>query len=174
LKMNLVKLALVLVFLSILGGCGKLKEAGNDAPPGRIVSVALFKSNCTPLVQEAVQAAFIDAFFTYTNAKPIKGENGYIRIEGIITIDEGQTGSSSGLILGGRSSVGGGSSSSAASGTYVTGITIQAYKGSDMIATYSVGQDLGKGKLVSPVSLAMSAARNISTLLVRQNEIGRK
>jgi len=173
-KMGQVGLALALVFLTILGGCAKISEFSNDAPPGRVVAVSVFKSNCTPLVQEAVQDTFIDAFFSYTNAKPVKGENGYIRIAGIITIDEGQTGNSKGVILGGNSSVGGSSSASSASGTYVTGITVQAYKNNELIATYSVGQDLGKGRLISPVSLAKEAAHNVVKLLVRQNEIGRR
>ena len=60
-----------------------------NAPPGRIVAISLFKCNCEPLVQEAVQDSFIDVFFTETNAKPIKGENGDITIVGIITMDEG-------------------------------------------------------------------------------------
>jgi hypothetical protein len=87
-------------------------------------------------------------------------------------------GYSKGSVFGGGSSgsvaVGGSSSGSSASGTYVTGITVQAYKNGELIATHSVGQDLGKGSLISPVSLAKNAANYISTILVRQNEIGRK
>ncbi len=171
-------LMMFLAFLTILGGCGKIKEFRNDAPPGRIVAISLFKCNCDPLVQETVQDSFVDVFFRYTNAKLVKGENGDIRIVGIITMEEGQTGRSKGSAFGGGYSgsvaVGGKSSGSTATGNYVAGITIQVYKNSELIATHSVGQDLGGGTLISPVSLAKDAARYISTILVRQNEIGRK
>jgi len=165
---------LILVFLAVLTGCAKIKEFNNDAPSGREIGIALFKCNCTTLVQETVQDAFIDEFFTNTNSKPIKGENGYITIQGKISIEEGHTASSSGLLLGSSSGIGGGSSGSAATGAYVTGITIQAYKNGELIATHSIGQNLGSGKLIAPVSLAKKAAKYISTVLVRQNEIGRK
>ncbi len=171
-------MALILAFLAVLGGCSKIKEYGNDAPPGRIVAISLFKCNCDPLDRETVQDSFVDVFFKYTNAKPVKGENGDIQIVGIITIGEGQTGRSKGSAFGssynGSGAVGGSSSGSSASGAYVTGITIQAYKNNELIATHSVGQDLKGGTLTSLVSLANGAARYISTALVRQNVIGRK
>ena len=171
-------MALILVFLTVLGGCATIREYGNDAPPGRIVAISLFKCNCEPLVRETVQDTFVDVFFKYTNAKPVKGENGDITIVGIITMEEGQTGRSKGSVFGGGSSgsvaVGSSTSGSSASGTYVTGITIQAYKNGELIATHSVGQNLGRGVLISPVTLATRAANYISTVLVRQNEIGRR
>ena len=180
-KISPVRLALILAFLTIFGGCAKIKNYVNnveDAPPGRIVAISLFKCNCEPLVRETVQDTFVDVFFKSTNAKPVKGENGDITIVGIITMEEGQTGHSKGSVFGGgysgSAAVGGSSSGSSASGTYVTGITLQAYKNGELIATHSVGQNLSKGTLISPVSLAKDAASYISTVLVRQNEIGRK
>lgn len=150
-KMSPVKLVLIPVFLTILGGCSIFSGHRNDAPPGRIVAISLFKCNCEPIIQEAVQDSLIDVFFSETNAKPVKGENADITIVGIITMDGGQTGSSEGTVLGIGSSVGGRTSGSSASGNYVTGITIQAYKKGELIATNSVGQDLGEGTLISPV-----------------------
>lgn len=180
-KISPARLALILAFLTIIGGCAKIKNYVNnveEAPPGRIVAIALFKCNCEPLVRETVQDTFVDVFFRSTNAKPIKGESGDIAIVGIITMEAGQTGSSKGSVSGGSysgfSAVGGSSTGSSASGTYVTGITIQAYKNGELIATHSVGQNLGKGTLISPISLAKDAASYISKVLVRQNEIGRK
>ena len=72
----------------------------NDAPPGRIVAISLFKCNCEPLVRETVQDALVDVFFNFTNAKPVKGESGEITIVGIITMQEGQTGRSKGSAFG--------------------------------------------------------------------------
>jgi hypothetical protein len=173
-----VKLALILVCFIVLVGCASIKEMGNYAPPGRIVAISPFKCTCDPLIQETLQDTFIDVFFKQTTAKPIKGEEGEITIKGTITMDEGQTGSTKGSILGiGSSSLttlGGGSSGSSASGTYMSGITVQAYKNGELIATYSFGQNLGRGVLLSPIIMATRAANYISTILVRQNEIGRR
>lgn len=177
---NLGRLVLMLAFLTAFGGCGKIKNyvTLNDAPPGRVIAISLFKCNCEPLVRETVQDTFVDVFFKSTNAKPIKGENGDITIFGIITMAEGQTGKSKGSAFGssyqGSGAVGGSSSGSTASGSYVTGITIQAYKNNELIATHSAGQNLDSGSFVSPVHLAKDAASYISKVLVRQNEIGRK
>ena len=150
----------------------------NDAPPGRIVAISLFKCNCDPLDRETVQDSFVDVFFKSTNTKPVKGEAGDITIVGIITVGEGQTGRYKGSTFGssysGTAAVGGSSSGSSASGVYVTGITVQAYKNGEIIATHSVGQNLGSGTLISLVSLANDAARHISAALVRQHEIARK
>jgi hypothetical protein len=176
-KMSPVRLTLILVFLTILGGCSIFRGHHNDAPPippGRLIAISLFKCNCDPVVQEAIQDSLIGVFFTETNAKPIKGENADITIVGIITMDGGQTGSSEGKVLGIGSSIGGRTSGSSASGNYVTGITIQAYKNGELIATNSVGQDLGKGTLISPVTFAQDAVWQIVKALVRQNEIGYK
>jgi hypothetical protein len=176
-KMSPVRLTLILVFLTILGGCSIFRGHRNDAPPippGRLIAISLFKCNCDPVVQEAIQDSLIGVFFTETNAKPIKGENADITIVGIITMDGGQTGSSEGKVLGIGSSIGGRTSGSSASGNYVTGITIQAYKNGELIATNSVGQDLGKGTLISPVTFAQDAVWQIVKALVRQNEIGYK
>lgn len=179
-KMSPVRLALILVMLIILGGCSITRSIVNDAPPtppappGRIIAISLFKCNCEPLIQEAVQDSLIDVFFTETNAQPIKGENADITIVGIITMDGGQTGSSKGSVLGLGSAIGGSSSGSSASGNYMTGITIQAYKKGELIATSSVGQDLGKGNLISPVSLAQDAVWKIVKALDRQKLIARK
>lgn len=172
----------LLIFISLLftalTGCGSLKEMDNNAPPGRVVVISAFKCNCDPIVTESVQDSFIDVFFNYTNAKPIKGDSGDIIITGLLTIEEGSTGVSKGSMSGagssGFSAIGGKSSGSSAAGTYVTGITVQAYKNGELIATRSIGQNLSKGRLVSPVSLAKKAAKYISTILVRQNEIGRR
>lgn len=163
-------LAAVLFLVTLFTGCARLKEMGNSAPPGRVVAISLFKSNCEPLVRESVQDTFMDIFFNKTNAKPVKGKNGDIIIEGIITIGEGHTGRSKGTFFG----PGGEVSGTSASGTYVSGITVQAYKNGKLIATYSVGQNLGRGVLCSPIYLANKAAVYISTILVRQNEIGRR
>jgi len=43
-------------------------------------------------------------------------------------------------------------------GKYISGISVQAYKNEMLIATHSVGQDLGRGVVYSPVSLARTAA----------------
>ena len=161
-KMSSVRLVLILVFLTFLGGCSTIRGDGKLAQPGRSVAISLFKCNCEPLIQEAVQDSIVDVFFTNTNAKPIKGENGDITIVGIITMAEGQSSDSDRT------------SSSSASGRYVTGITIQAYKKGELIATNSVGQDLGKGPLISPVSLAQDAVWPIAKSLARRNEIGYK
>ncbi len=88
-KISPVRLVLALVFLTILIGCSTIRNLGNNAPSGRIVAISLFKCNCEPLIQEAVQDSLIDVFFSYTNAKPIKGENADIAIVGIITMDGG-------------------------------------------------------------------------------------
>ena len=173
---NLGWLVLIPVFLTAFGGCGQFKNyvTLNDAPPGRVIAISLFKCNCEPLVRETIQDTFVDVFFKSTNAKPIKGENGDITILGIITMAEGQTGKSKGSAFGSSYAVGGSSSGSTASGSYVTGITIQAYKNNELIATHSAGQNLDSGSFVSPVHLAKDAAIYISRVLVRQHEIGRK
>ena len=176
-KMNPVRLMLILIFLTVLGGCSVFRGDGKSAPPrppSHIVAISLFKCNCDPLVQAAVQDSLIDVFFTYTNAKPVKGENGYITIVGIITMGEGQTGHSGGLVIGNSSGAVGSTSSSSATGNYITGITIQAYKNGELIATSSEGQDLSEGKLISPVSLAQDAVWKVVKALARQNEIERK
>ena len=108
----------------------------------------------------------------------MKGDSGDIVIKGLLTIEEGTTGVSKGKMSGAGSSgfvaIGGKSSGSSATGAYVTGVTVQAYKKGEMIATHSIGQNLSRGRFVSPVSLAKKAAKYISTILVRQNEIGRR
>lgn len=172
--MSPVSLALFLVFLTFLGGCATIRGDGKLAPPGRIVAISLFKCKCEPLLQETVQDSLIYVFFSSTNAKPIKGENADITIVGIITMEGGQTGTSKGSVLGIGSLLGGSTSGSSASGNYMSGITIQAYKNSALIATSSVGQDLGEGTLISPVSLAQDAVWKIIKALARQNEIGYK
>lgn len=177
-KRNLGLSFFLLVTTAVSTGCAKLKEMDNTAPPGRVVAISPFKCNCEPIVRESVQDSFVDVFFKYTNAKPVKGENGDITIVGIITMEEGHTGRTKGGVFGGGSSgsvaIGGSSSGASASGTYISGITVQAYKNGELVATHSVGQNLGKGVLFSPVSIANDAARYISTILVRQNEIGRR
>jgi hypothetical protein len=175
-------LILTIAFLATLGGCAQLGAQINNTvrnpPAGRIVAISLFKCNCEPLVRETVQDTFIDEFFHYTNSKPVKGENGDITIVGIITMDQGQTGSSKGSVFGGgysgSAAVGGSSSGSSASGTYVTGITVQAFKNGELIATHSEGQNLGKGTLISLVTIAKNAAHRISSDLVSRSEVGRK
>ena len=112
-KRNPVWLALILVLVTFLGGCGKFKNyvTSNDAPPGRIVAISLFKCNCDPLDRETVQDSFVDVFFKSTNTKPVKGEAGDITIVGIITVGEGQTGRYKGSTFGssysGTAAVGG-------------------------------------------------------------------
>ena len=166
-------LVAVLFLVTLFTGCARLKELDNTAPPGRVVAISLFKSNSEHLVKESIQDTFMDIFFKKTNAKPVKGKNGDIVIEGIITIEEGHSRRTKGAIIGRSSGIGGGVSGTSASGIYVSGITVQAYKNGELIATHSVGQDLGRGVLLSPIHLAKRAATYISTILVRQNEIGR-
>jgi hypothetical protein len=177
-KMNSVRLFLILGLLFFLGGCGAMRGEVKPVPPVRIVAISLFKCNCESVIQETVQDTFIHEFFQETNAKPIKGENGDITIVGTIAMSEGQTGISKGMVLGSASSrtasIGGGSSGSSASGSYATGLTVQAFKNGELIATYSVGQDLSKGKILSPVTLAQNAAARLVKTLTRQNEIGDK
>jgi hypothetical protein len=177
-KMGSVRLMLTLVFLTSLGSCAIIKNIGNSAPSGRIVAIPLFKCNCEPLIQEAVQDSLIDVFFTNTNAKPVKGEKGDITIVGIITMAAMQSGSSQGGIYGSSSSgsvaISGSESSNSTTGSYVAAITIQAYKNGELIATSSVGQDRGNGTLDSSVSLAQDAVWKIVKVLARQNEIGYK
>ena len=165
------------LLFTALTGCARLRERNNDAPAGRVVAISSFKCNCDPLVRESVQDTFVDVFFRYTNAKPIKGDSGDIVIVGVLTVEEGSTGVSKGKMSGAGSStfaaVGGSSSGASAAGNYVSGMTFQVYRNGEMIATYSVGQNLGGGQLVSPISLGTTAATYISTVLVRKNEIGR-
>lgn len=174
---------LSIIFATVgLDGCARLKDgwsgSKNDAPPGRVVAIARFKCNCDPLVQESIQDSFVDVFFKSTNAKPIKGESGDIVISGLLTVEQGSTGTSKGELGGAGSgsfaAVGGSSKSSSAAGAYVSGITVQAYKNGQMIATYSAGQNLGEGRLISPVSLGKDAASYLAKVLVRQHEIGRR
>jgi len=148
----------IITLLLIVSGCQRFKEVDYYSRPGKVVAISLFKCDCELLEREAIQDTFIDVFYKLTDAKPIKGNTGDINIVGIITIGTGQTGHSP---------------RSASSGKYISGITLQAYKDGKIIATHSVGQDLGRGVLFSPVSLAKQAAQYISTVLVRQNEIGR-
>ncbi|NTU50419.1 MAG: hypothetical protein HGA87_06015 [Desulfobulbaceae bacterium] len=169
--------SMLFIFAALSAGCGRLKELNNNAPPGRLVAISQFKCNSETLVRELVQDSFVDVFFKSTNAKVIKGDKGEITIVGIINIEEGQSGRSKGAVFGGGSSaavaLGGSSAATSASGAYVSGITVQAYKGDELLATHSVGQNLGQGVLISPVMLAKEAANYIATILVRKNEIGR-
>jgi len=156
----------VIALLAItLTGCGKLMELRNDAPADRVVAIDLFKCNCDPLTQESVRDSFLDVFYKTTNATPIEGNTGDIVLTGTITTSEGSSARASGFS---------GNASSSAANTYVSGITVRAYKGGLLIATHSVGQDLGGGVLLSPITFGATAARYISTILVRQNEIGRR
>ena len=167
----------LLVLLSVLSGCALLRDRTKDAPPGKVVAISAFKCNCDPLVRESVQDTFVDIFFKYTNAKPIKGETGDIVIVGVLTVEEGSTGVSKGKMSGAGSStfaaIGGSSSGASAAGNYVSGMTFQVYKSGEMIATYSVGQNLGGGQLVSPIALGTTAAYYLSSALIRKNEIAR-
>lgn len=166
--------AILLFTLIGVSSCAQLKEMDNHVPPGRVVAISSFKCNCEPLVGEAVQDTFLDVFFKRTNAKPIKGDAGDIIIVGVVTVDSGSSGQSRGSVFGSAHGVGGGSRGVMAEGKYATGLTVQAFKNGELIATHSVGRDLRGGVLVSPVTLAYQAAEYISTVLVRQHEIGRK
>lgn len=163
-----------IVVVLAMPACGKLKELDNDAAPGRVVAISSFKCNCEPIVAETVQDTFLDVFFKNTNAKPVKGDRGDIVIVGVLTVDTGDSGHSRASHFGTAHSISGGSRASMASGVYVSGITVQAYKSGELIATHSVGNNLRGGVLVAPVTLATQAAQFMSTRLVRQNEIGRK
>lgn len=173
-------LVLPIICALLLTGCAKIRRAIDNVPepPPRTVAISVFKCNCDPLITESVQDSFVDVFFKSSNARPIKGDDGDIVIKGILTFGEGSTGASKGIILGGGSNgsatIGGGSSGSSASGIYITGITVQAHKNNEIIATYSAGQNLKGGGLVSPVSMAKNAASYISAILIRKYEIGRK
>ena len=173
-------LILIPMLFTALTGCARVMQVIDNvpSPPPRTVAISLFKCNCDPLVKESVQDSFVDVFFKSSNARPIKGDNGDIVIVGILTIGEGSTGTSKGRMSGGGSSgftaIGGSSSGSSASGAYITGITVQAYKNNEIIATYSIGQNLKGGELVSTVSMAKDAASYITKVLIRKYEIGRK
>lgn len=173
-------LVLPIIFVSLLSGCAKIIRIIDNVPnpPPRTVAISAFKCNCDPLIKESVQDSFVDVFFKSSNARPIKGENGDVVIVGVITIGEGSTGISKGRLSGGGSSgfaaIGGSSSGSTASGAYITGITVQAYKNNEIIATYSIGQNLKGGELVSTVSMAKDAANYVAKILIRKYEIGRK
>ena len=177
-NIKLTRVIFIVSMIILLEGCGKQKAYRNDALSKKVVAISLFKCNCDPLVKEAVQDTFLDVFFKYTNAKLVKGKSGDITIVGILTMDKGYTAQSKSSVYGGGSSayvgVGGGSSGSSATGTYVTGITMQAYKKGELIATHSVGQNLGRGNMISAVTLSQQGARYLLKALVRQNEIGRK
>jgi hypothetical protein len=156
--------ALMAIVSIAITGCAKIQDALSDAPPGpsgRIVAIALFKCSCDDTVRETVQNSFVDTFFKSTNAKLVKGESGDIVIVGTITTQEGSTAA-------------GRRSGSASAGNYASGITVQAYKNGELIATHSVGQDLGRGRFLSTVALANQAARYLSDALVRGGEIGRR
>ena len=174
------RVLLVAVFSALVVaplGCRALREMGNTAPPGIVVAIAPFKCNGDPLIGESVQDCFVDVFFRSTSAKPVKGENGEIVIVGVVTMSMGGTGNSEasmgGYAGGGFAGVGGSASGTSASGNYASGITVQATRNGELIATYSAGQDLRDGVLLSPVALATKAAIQVSTVLVRQNQIGR-
>jgi hypothetical protein len=159
--------ALMMPFIlaAILTGCVKKNEVRNGIPPPPplAVSVSLFKCNCDPVIQEAVRDSIIDVFFNNTNAKPTKADKGDLTIVGVINMADGNTAYSDGSVGGGGGSsffaMKGRSSGVAVSGAYISGITMQVYKNGELIATHSVGQDLGgkKVKLISPITKSLDA-----------------
>ncbi len=155
----------------------RLQVRGAEFAYAKVMPGRLGRPVHDPLVRESVQDTFVDIFFKYTNAKPLKGDSGDIVIVGVLTVEEGSTGVSKGKMSGAGSStfaaIGGSSSGASAAGNYVSGMTFQVYKNGEMIATYSVGQNLGGGQLVSPVALGTTAAYYLSSALIRKNEIGR-
>jgi hypothetical protein len=174
---------LVLMFVFVIGSLGcsvfRKKDAApptSSAPPGRLVAIARFKCNCDPLVSESIQDSFLDIFFKGTNAKLVKGEKGDIVIVGVITMESSQTTDKVFSPTTPESTSDANKlATSSASGAYVTGITAQAYKSGELIATQAVGQNRGEEKyIISPVNLATQAANNLLEILTGQNEIGKR
>ncbi len=149
------------VLTAALAGCGTLQEWTSSAPPGRIVAISAFKCDCDQATRDVVGDAFLDVFFNATNAAPTRGDIGDIVVVGSITVQEGYSSRAN-------------TSLSESRGTYVSGITVQALKNGEMIASQSQGQDMGRGVLFSPVAMAQMAAKKLAKSLMRQDEIGRK
>ena len=153
------------------------------------IAITQFNCNCDVVIKESVQDSIIDTFFKANYGKPIKGENGDIVIKGTITMTEGtsnhsedrNSGSSSisispssysyGSYGSGYSSSEGHKTDSSSSGVYLSVITIQAYQNGQMIASESIGQNLGNGQLLSTQTMANQAANSVLKELVRKNII---
>ena len=99
-------------------------------------------------------------------------------VDGVLAMSAGSTETSKSSIGGSANqyfgTVGGGSSGASAAGAYLIGISIQAIHKGEIIATYSSGQNLRKGEIISPVLFAREAAEHIAKSLIRKREIGRK
>ncbi|TAN67911.1 MAG: hypothetical protein EPN17_10425 [Methylobacter sp.] len=155
------------------------------------VAIALFNCNCDDIIKESVQDSIMDVFFKSNYGKPIKGNFGDVLVKGTVTMAEGVSNHSEGHSSGSSSmsispslyyygSYGSGYSSSeghkadsSASGSYLSVITIQAYRNGEMVASESIGQNLGTGELSSPQLMANQAANSILKILVGKNIIER-
>jgi hypothetical protein len=161
----------------LLVGCHKdeIRDAFATPVPVHTVSISLFKCNCDPIVQESIQDTFVEEFFQRTNAKVGKGDKGEITIVGVVTMDQGAESEGHSSVMGNAYGVGGKSKNSAIVGHYISGISAQAYRNGELLATYSVGQNLGEGRpLKAPITLAHDAAYNIVWYLLHDNVIGSK
>jgi len=153
------------------------------------IAITQFNCNCDIVVKESVQDSIIDTFFKANYGRPVKGDMGDIVIKGTITMTEGasnhsddrNSGSSSmsmspsrysyGSYGSGYSSSEGHKTDSSSSGIYLSVITIQAYKNGQIVASESIGQNLGNGQFLSAQSMANQGASSILTQLVRKNII---
>lgn len=168
-----------LLLATLVTGCGQLQKMNNTSIPGRVVAISTFKCNCDPIVVESVRDSFVNVFFEWTNAKPIKADAGYIVIVGTITMEGGSASISSANISGRGGlnvmAIGGKSSSTTATGNFATAVMTQAYKDGELIATYVVTQNIGQeGGMRPAVALAADAAYYLSKILVKNNEINWK
>lgn len=150
-----------LAIAGVAVGCRGPRTPLPPVPAGRVVAITLFKGEADPGLKETIQDTFVDVFFKTTNGRPVKGDAGDIVLVGTVAVQ------------GGVSANANGSGSSASGGPFVSGITVQAFEAGELIATHSIGQDLGRGVLASPVALADRAARYVSTVLLRKGELGR-
>jgi hypothetical protein len=153
------------------------------------IAITQFNCNCDVVVKESVQDSIIDTFFKANYGMPVKGNIGDIVIKGTITMTEGasnhsddrNSGSSSmsmspsrysyGSYGSGYSSSEGHKTDSSSSGIYLSVITIQAYKNGQIVASESIGQNLGNGQFLSAQTMANQGASSILTQLVRKNII---
>ena len=164
------------------------------------IAITPFNCNCDVVVKESVQDSIIDTFFKANYGRPVKGDIGDIGdivIKGTITMTEGasnhsddrSSGSSSmsispsrygygsygsyssGSYGSGYSSSEGHKTDSSSSGIYLSVITIQAYKNGQIVASESIGQNLGNGQFLSAQTMANQGASSILTQLVRKNII---
>lgn len=147
------------ILISVLSGCSLVRESSNTAPAGVRVAVEKFDCECSSRIINIVQDAVVGEFFHISSAS--------VRTEGSEEAD---------IVIKGRMTMSAGITSqrtSDAAGQYISGITIQAYKGGRLIATLSEGVGLEGGELPAPISLAQNVAGEFVNYLIRKDYVGR-